>query len=165
MQKQLRDWFVATFPGEHFISDTGSGAFGKWAKEEHNRQQSHKSEPDVDIRAARRGFHGLLLELKAECHCKVKTPHKDCATKMQRDGRTIRIYKDSRGKIIERDYKIRKKGDWVSLHVERQAHNLEDYRRKGYYANFAIGLELAKQFICWYFDHPYEKPPENGELF
>lgn len=155
MQKQLRDWFVDTFPGEHFVSDTGSGAFGKWAKEEHSRQQSHKGEPDVDIRAPRRGYHGLLLELKAE----------GFELKMRRDGRKIRVYRDSRGKIIEHDYKIRLKGDWVSLHVERQAKNLEDYQRKGYYANFAIGLEAAKKFICWYFDVPYEEPPENETLF
>lgn len=84
---------------------------------------------------------------------------------MQRDGRTIRVYKDSSGKIIGRDYKIRKKGDWVSLHVEHQANNLADYTRKGYCGKFSQGLEVAKKWICWYFEHPYKKPLENQELF
>ena len=166
IQKQARDWFVDNFPGEHLRSDTGSGAFGKFQKDEHNKQQSHKGEPDIMIFAARRGYHGLLIELKAECHCKVKNPHKDCATRMQSDGRKIRVYKDSRGRIIEHDYKIRKKGDWVNPHVERQARILEDYEKnRGYCARFAIGLETFKKWVCWYFDVPYIPPAENETLF
>lgn len=166
IQLEARDWFVKTFPGEHFISDTGSGAFNsEWAKDTHSKQQSHKEEPDIDIRAARRGYHGLLIELKAECHCKIKTPHTDCALRMQSDGRKIKVYKDSRGRIKERDYKIRLKGDWKDLHVERQAKNLEDYMRKGYYAHFAIGLEAFKKICCWYFGVQYEPPLENATMF
>jgi hypothetical protein len=165
IQKDARDWFVVTFPGEHFVSDTGSGAFNsEWAKDTHSAQQSHKREPDIDIRAARRGYHGLLIELKADCHCKVKTPHKDCALRMQSDGRVIKVYKNSRGKIIGRDYRVRLKGEWKDLHVELQAKNLEDYLSKGYYAHFAIGLEAFKKICCWYFDVPYVPPPENTEL-
>lgn len=81
---------------------------------------------------------------------------------MCRDGHKIRVYKDKKGRIIERDYKIRKKGDWASLHIEQQANVLLDYEAKGYFARFAVGLEHAKKLISWYFDLPYQ---ENTEIF
>lgn len=153
-QIQLCDWIKKTLPGVHFRSDTGSGAFNsQHEKNVHNRQQSSNSEPDLMIFAARHGYHGLLIELKAT----------GFELRMRRDGRTIRIYKNSKGKITGRDYKIRKKGDWVSLHVERQADTLLDYEKNwGYCARFAVGLEHAKKLICWYFDIDYV---ENLELF
>lgn len=147
------DWLKANFPDVHFRSDTGSGAFNsKFEKNIHSRQQSSDSEPDIMIFAARRGYHGLLIELKRT----------GFELRMKRDGRTIRVYKDSRGKIIGRDYKIRLKGDWASLHIEKQAKCLEDYNRIGYFARFAVGLENAKKLVCWYFDEPYV---ENASLF
>lgn len=147
LQIELCDWLRDTLPGVHFRSDTGSGAFNsKWEKAIHTRQQSSTSEPDLMILAARRGYHGLVLELKAE----------GVSLKMKRDGRTIRVYKDGRGKIIARDYKIRLKGDWASLHIENQYKCLIDYRDNwGYCASFAVGFEEAKKIICWYFDIPY----------
>jgi hypothetical protein len=161
IQVELCDWFKQVLPGEHFISDTGSGAFNSnYEKERHNRQQSHKHEPDIKILASRRGYHALLIKLKADCPHTPK--HFDCMIKMRRDGRTIRVYKDKKGRIIERDYKIRKKGDWISLHVERQAATLEDYNAKGFLARFGLGLEHAKKLIRWYFDLPDD---DTQELF
>jgi hypothetical protein len=153
-QAQFVDWFREVLPDVHLRSDTGSGAFNSnYAKEQHNRQQSHKNEPDIMIFAKRHGYGGLLIELKQT----------GFELRMKRDGRKIRVYKDKRGRIIERDYKIRKKGDWASLHIERQAANLLDYEQNwGYCARFAVGLEHAKKLISWYFDLPYV---ENGELF
>jgi hypothetical protein len=153
IQNELCDWFKQVLPGEHFISDTGSGAFNSdYAKEQHNRQQSHKNEPDIKILAARHGKYGLLIELKRD----------GFKLRMGRDGHKIRLYKDKKGRIIEADYKVRKKGDWASLHIENQAAVLLDYESKGYCARFAIGLTHAKKIIAGYFDLPYE---ENEELF
>lgn len=147
IQVELCDWFKQVLPGEHFISDTGSGAFNsEWAKEQHNRQQSHRYEPDVKILAARHGKHGLLIELKRD----------GFKLKMSRDGHKIRLYKDKKGRIIDAGTKVRKKGDWVSLHIERQAAVLLDYESKGYVARFAVGLEHAKKLVRWYFDLPDE---------
>ncbi len=162
IQNQLCAWFKQVLPGEHFISDTGSGAFNSdYAKVQHNRQQSHKHEPDIKILAMRRGYGAMVLELKAD----------STELRMKRNGTKIRVRtkkvpvsrKYPEGiKIIERDYKIRKKGDWASLHLEQQAEVLLDYERKGYFARFAVGLEHAKKLISWYFDLPYT---ENSELF
>lgn len=153
MQIELCSWILDTFPGVHFRSDTGSGAFGsKWEKNTHNRQQSSTKLPDLTIYAMRRGFGALMLELKAEGE----------SLKMKRDGRTIRIRKDKRGKIIERDYKIRLKGDWASLHIEQQHDRMVELRDAGYAARFAVGIDEAKKIICWYMGVPYI---ETAELF
>lgn len=152
-QLALCDWLKKTFPDVHFRSDTGSGAFNsRYEKNLHSRQQSSDSEPDIMIFAARKGYHALLIELKRT----------GFDLRMKRDGRAIRVYKDSKGRITGRDYKIRQKGDWVSLHIEKQAKCLEDYNKIGYLARFAVGLENAKKLICWYFDEPYV---ENAKLF
>ena len=143
LQIALCDWMRHVLPGVHFRSDTGSGAFNSaYEKDIHNRQQSTDSEPDLMIFAARHGYHGLLIELKAE----------GVKLKKSRDGTKIIVRKDARGRIIERDYKIRMKGDWATLHIEKQAKVLEDYRTKwGYFACFAVGEEQAKNIITRYF--------------
>lgn len=149
IQIEFCDWLRLNFPNVHFRSDTASGAFNsKHEKDLHNRQQSSTSEPDITILAARRGYHGLLIEIKAD----------GVNLKMRRDGKKIRVYKNSKGKIIERDYKIRLKGDWASLHIEKQAKVLTDYNEIGYFARFGVGLEACKKFACWYFDKPYIEP-------
>lgn len=151
LQKDLCKWIRATLPGIHFRSDTGSGAFNsEFEKNNHNLQQSEKGLPDLTIYAARHGWHALMLELKPE----------GTELKMKRNGTKIRITKRN-GKIIERDYKIRMKGDWKTLHIERQAQRIEELKAARYCATFTIGLEYAKKVICWYFDIPYI---ENTEL-
>ena len=154
MQIDLCSWLKETFPGLHFRSDTGSGAFNsKYEKDTHNKMQSGTAEPDLMIFAAKKGYHGLLLELKAP----------GVNIKKKRDGTKIIVRKDSRGRIVERDYKIRLKGDWSSLHIENQARVLADYQNNwGYCTAFAVGLEHAKKIVCWYFDIPYV---ENQKLF
>lgn len=150
MQLQLCQWLRDTFPQVHFRSDTGSGAFNsKLAKNTHNLQQSSDSLPDITIFSARRGYHALMLELKAD----------GVELKMKRDGRTVRVTKRN-GRVIERDYKIRKKGDWATLHIEKQASRMVELREAGYLAMFAVGLEKSKEIICWYFDVPYAKTVE-----
>jgi hypothetical protein len=110
--------------------------------------------------AMRKGYGSMLIEIKADCPHTTK--HFDCMIRMRRDGTKVRVYKDKKGRIIESDYKIRKKGDYVSLHVERQALILEDYNSKGFFARFGLGLEHSKRLIRWYFSLPDER---NGKLF
>lgn len=154
VQIEAAKWTREVAPGIHFRSDTSSGAFNsKWAKNTHNLQQSSDSEPDMTILAARQGFHGLVIEIKAD----------GVKLKKSRDGTKIIVRKDGRGRIIERDYMIRKKGDWATLHIEKQAHVLEDYRKHGYASFFAVGLEQYKRILRWYFDLPGE--PENTSIF
>lgn len=156
MQLEFCKWLRKTVPGVNFRCDTGAGAFNsEYEKELHNKQQSAKGLPDIDIYAARRGYHGLMLELKVE------------GTKLKRvrDAKTLAVRKNGRGKIIERDYKIRKAGDWHSLHIERQANRIEELKAEGYCAGFVVGIEAAKKVVCWYFDLPYIEEPENATLF
>lgn len=153
-QIEICDWMRDTLPGVHFRCDTASGGFSSnYEKATHNRQQSGTAEPDIMIFAAKQGYHGLLIELKTT----------GTELRMKRDGRVIRVVKDKSGKVIERDYKIRKKGDWASLHIEKQAIVLEDYRKNwNYFACFAVGAEEAKLIIAKYFGIEYQ---QNAELF
>jgi len=144
-QIAICNWMREVLPAIHFRCDTASGGFSSaYEKATHNKQQSSPSEPDIMIFAARKGYHALLIELKAT----------GTELKMRRDGRSIRVTKDKKGRVIERDYKIRKKGDWASLHIEKQANVLEDYRRQDYFATFAVGEDQAKEIISRYFDLP-----------
>ena len=144
LQIRCADWTRQVLPNVHFRSDTASGGFSSaYEKSTHNRQQSSDSEPDMMIFAARRGYNGLLIELKAECKHDKKHEDNICALKMLSDGRKIR--KD--------DYKIRKKGDWKSLHIENQALCLQDYQDNwGYCARFVKGFEEYRRLLIWYFD-------------
>lgn len=147
LQIELCQWIKEVLPNVHFRSDTGSGAFNsKYAKTTHNKQQSSDSLPDLTIFAARRGYHGLMLELKAD----------GVNLKKKRDGTKI-IVKKRNGMIIERDYKIRLKGDWSTLHIEKQAQRMIELRKAGYLAMFGVGLEKCKEIIAWYFNIPYVK--------
>jgi hypothetical protein len=163
LQVDMSKWLREVLPPTvHFRSDTGSGAFNsEWEKQIHNSMQSSDKQPDLTIFAARRGFHGLVIELKAD----------GVDLRMKRNGTKIRVSrkrvkptkKNPTGwKILERDYKIRMKGDWSSLHIERQAQVLEDYKVEGYSAWFAVGEVAFKKIVCWYFEIPYL---ENLEMF
>lgn len=155
-------WLRETFPGVHFRTDTGSGDFSsEWEKEEHNKQQSSTKLPDITILAMRRGYGALMQEIKADGE----------ELKMKRNGTKIRVKRKrvppskrypTGWKILERDYKVRLKGDWASLHIEQQHDKIEELRAAGYAAMFGVGLEQLKEQACWYFDTPYIK---NVELF
>lgn len=149
-------WMRQVLPDVHFRTDTASGAFNsEYAKQEHMEQQSSDSEPDIAILAARKGYHGLVIELKAD----------GVSLVMKRDGTKLRVFKNSKGKIIGYDTKIRKKGDWASLHIEKQAKCLESYNEQGYLGRFCVGLEQFKKLVCWYFDLEYIEPKDDPTLF
>lgn len=166
LQLELSEWLRQVLPPRvHFRSDTGSGAFNsEKEKELHNRMQSSSKQPDMMIFAARRGFHGLVIELKAEGeHLRKQRNGTKILVRRQRVRSTAKH--PTGWKIIERDYKVRLKGDWASLHIELQAQVLEDYKSQGYSAWFAVGADAFKKIVCWYFDMPYQSPAENTELF
>lgn len=153
IQINICDWLKENLPDVHFRSDTSSGAFNsRYEKNIHNQQQSAKGLPDLTIFAARRGFHALMLELK----------DKDTKLKKSRDSKIIRVYKRN-GRIIERDYKIRLKDDWIDLHIERQANRIEELKSAGYCAGFAVGEEHAIKIIRWYFG--IDQPTELQSMF
>ncbi len=154
LQIEFCEYMRRRNPNVHFISDTGSGAFNSaYEKETHNKQQSAPGMPDITVFASRRGWHALLIELKAD----------GAKLRRARNGTTVAVRKDSRGRIIERDYKIRMKGDWYDLHIERQATRHEELKKERYLAVFCVGIAEAKRIYDWYFD--IEPEPENATIF
>lgn len=153
MQIEACQWLRDTFPGMHFYSDTGAGAFNsQYEKDTHNKQQSAKGLPDMTIFAMRRGYGALCLELKTD----------DAKIKRKRDATKLWVRKNKNGKVIERDTHIRKAGEWYDPHIERQHDRQLELRALGYCATFVQGLEQFKKIVCWYFDTPYI---ENSSLF
>lgn len=136
IQKQLCHYLKVQYPSVIFRSDTSSG---RW---EYNRQQlnkkvsmhSSKAWPDLFIYEPRtiNGKHycGLALELKKE-------------------GTTVVL------KIGPRKGKLS-----TDPHIQEQAAMLKGLIHKGYYANFAVGIDEATKLIDWYMGKP-----ENAELF
>jgi hypothetical protein len=156
MQVEFCNWFRDTFPGVHFRCDTSAGGFSsEWEKNLDSSQRSARGLPDFEAYAARRGYHGLLLELKTD----------DAKLKRKRDATKMWVRKNSSGKIMERDYKLRKAGDWYDPHIERQAMRIQELREAGYCAAFGKGLDRLKKIACWYMGVEYALPPENAELF
>ena len=52
--------------------------------------------------------------------------------------------------------KITKKdGSFVSEHVKEQNYIIEQLKKRGYYATFAIGFAAARNFIDWYLGKPF----------
>jgi hypothetical protein len=45
----------------------------------------------------------------------------------------------------------KRNGEWASEHIKEQSEMLERYRERGYYADFAIGFDQAKQIVEHYF--------------
>lgn len=85
------------------------------------------------------GYHGMFLELKSP-------------------GEKIRRTENAR-KILKGESKLRMAGDWWDDHVEEQAACLELLRCKGYYADFAVGFDSAREQIDNYLksNHYYDK--------
>lgn len=77
------------------------------------------------------GFHDVLCGLYIE----LKAP--DAELFMRSNGHTIR----------KGDYKVRVKGDWSCLHYEEQADILQQMRDLGYWADFAVGFDEAREII------------------
>lgn len=145
LQMQVAQYLSAKYPSVIFRSDFAAGIkMTKGQAVKHKRLQAGRAYPDLFIAKPRyikikddKGrplYHavncGLYLELK-------------------KDGTELRVKRDGH-KIRKGDYKIRKKGDWASLHIEEQANMLESLRTQGYAAQFAIGYDEATQVIDRY---------------
>jgi len=61
----------------------------------------------------------------------------------------LRRPKDSK-KLLQGDYKIRKKGDWFDMHIEEQANMLKKLSEEGYCADFGVGVNGTLKLIDWY---------------
>lgn len=126
IQRQVCTYLRRQYPHVIFRTDFTAGRIVLTPNQgrQYAALQSGSGFPDLMILEPSRSFHGLLLELK-------------------RDGTTIILKTGPRkGKISS------------NLHIQAQALVINQLRHKGYYANFAIGLDDAIQQIDWYFNKP-----------
>lgn len=136
LQKDVCRYLRLQYPSVIFRSDMSSGRWetGRYAKHLKVAMHSSKSWPDLFIYEPRavagKHYCGLALELKAD-----GTP-----VIMKIGPRKGRLSSDP--------------------HIQEQAAMLKGLIRKGYYANFAVGLDEAIKTIDWYMGRP-----ATAELF
>lgn len=137
LQRQVCQYLRLQYPDVIFRSDYASGLhLTMHQAATHKSLQSSRSWPDLFVYEPRvvKGiqYAGLTLELK-------------------RDGTTIVIKRGpEKGKLT------------ANPHIREQYFMLKELKKRGYYANFAVGFDDAKSIIDWYFGR---REQENGELF
>lgn len=149
LQIQVADYLRLQYPNVLFHSDYGSGinlTIGQ-AVIQKRLNGGRRAWPDMFIAMGKAkpipegGFARSLERISLEWHGLMIEVKKD-GTKLKRD-------KDCK-KILKGDTKIRKAGDWWDKHIEEQAETLEQLRKDGYKAEFAVGFEEAKKIIDEY---------------
>lgn len=144
LQVMVADYLRLQYPNVLFHSDYGSGinlTIGQ-AVIQKRLNGGRRAWPDMFIARHKmlpvaneyapdgygvRCFGGLFLEIKKK------------GTKLKRE-------RDCK-KILKGETKLRKAGDWWDKHIEEQAEKLEQLRKEGYKAEFAVGLEEAKDLV------------------
>ena len=136
LQLQACRYMRLKYPSAIFRSDYASGLhLTAHQAVTHKRLQSGRSFPDLFIYEPRtvdgKRYAGLAIELK-------------------REGTAILLKKGP------------KKGQLVSnIHIPEQYYMLQELQRRGYYADFAVGLDAFTDIVDWYFDCI---PLDNGTL-
>lgn len=146
LQVMVADYLRLQYPNVLFHSDYGSGVnlTISQAKIQKRLNGGRRAWPDMFISKPKeigwmeigdnfvptKWLHGLYIELK-------------------KDGTKLKREKDCK-KILKSETKLRKAGDWWDKHIEEQAETLEQLRKDGYKAEFAVGFEQAKQIIDEY---------------
>lgn len=137
LQKSLAVHMRANYPGVIFRSDGGGLPLNKAQAGIFKSMQESSGYPDFFIAHQSRGYAGCYVELKA-------------------DNTVLRRPKDGK-KLVQGDYKIRKKGDWYNMHIEEQAACMKRLSKAGYFCRFAVGIDAAKQVVDWYMNVPKTK--------
>lgn len=135
IQKQVCKYLRLQYPHAIFRSDTASGMkLTKYQAITHASMQSGRGWPDLVIyeKSASGKYIGLAIELKA-------------------DGETVYLKNGPRKGLLTTD-----------KHIQEQALTLQELRKRGFYANFAVGYDQAVAMIDAYFGRA---TLENAELF
>lgn len=123
VQLLLCDYVRGKYPTAIFRSSYADGLkLDTFHKKLRARFNSSRGFPDWQLMQSRRGFHSLLIELKAE-------------------GISLKLKRGS---------KLREAGSWSTETIEHQAHMIERLNMEGHSAHFGIGIEEAKRIVDWY---------------
>lgn len=130
IQIQLAQYLVIVYPDVLFHSDVGSGV----------RLPIKLAKKAKDLNWGRRGWPDLFIAKKAT----VTEP-------AQNGGLKQKFYGGLFLELKAEGIKLKKKnGEWAKEHFAEQAAVLEELRKAGYKAEFAIGFSEAKNLIDEY---------------
>lgn len=133
LHSQAAGYLRIRYPDALFRTDFAAGikmTMGQAVK--HKLLQAGRAWPDLQIavpmyRDFKRDWHGQFIELK-------------------KDGTKLKRTVDAR-KVLKGETRLRRAGDWWDQHIEEQALVLEELRRLGYKAEFAVGFDDFKQQV------------------
>lgn len=132
LQIQVADYLRLQYPNVLFHSDYGSGAklTISQAVTQKRLNGGNKSWPDMFI--AKKGVDCRDI---SECNrCIALFPANGLFLELKKSGTRLK----------------KKDGSWASEHIAEQAETIEQLRKEGYKAEFAVGFEQAKKIIDEY---------------
>lgn len=156
IHSQVAQYIKMQYPGVIFRTDFAAGikmTMGQAMK--HKGLQSGRAYPDLFIAKQKKGEHPLQEKIgmaKFVIFDSTDDKYKDFAglyLELKKSDVQLKRTKDCK-KILKGESKLRKAGDWWDEHIEEQAEVLEQLRKEGYYAGFAVGFNYAKAVIDWY---------------
>lgn len=136
MQIQVSAYIKLAYPKVIFTAESSGLRLPIGLAIKAKKQRSGRALPDLWIDAARGGFFGLRLELKKLD----QSPYK-------KDG------------SLKKQMKTKPNGEKYD-HIQEQAETLRMLRDEGYFAEFAVGFDQARQVIDWYMELPKSKQGE-----
>lgn len=137
IQKKLCNYVRKTYPHVVFHSDYGANVdLTEYQAKLNKALQSRHKFPDIVFLAPGR------------INPSTNKPYIALAIELKKDGTTV-ILKigPNKGKLSTNE------------HIREQAKTLRVLNKQGWYANFAVGYDAAKQMIDWYFNN------ENAPIF
>lgn len=142
------------YPNVIFTCDLASGirlTMGQAVK--HKSMRSSRGQPDLFIAHSKGPKTAAVIKeaagIKGYHRIMVAYEYTGLFIELKRDGTPLKRPKDAQ-KILKGEKKLRLAGDWYDDHIEEQAGILEQLRKQGYRAEFAIGFEEAKNLIDEY---------------
>lgn len=134
LQTQVADYLRLRYPGVLFHSDFGSGVKltpGQAVKQK-RQNGGRRAWPDMFIAHTQRQLlevkgNGILQKAENRCLGGLFLELKKECTRLKK-----------------------KNGEWASEHIAEQAEVLEELRKRGYCAEFAVGFDEAKKIIDEY---------------
>ncbi|MBQ6396213.1 hypothetical protein IJH89_01345 [Candidatus Saccharibacteria bacterium] len=148
IQIQLAQYLAIAYPDVLFHSDIGSGV----------RLPIKLAKKAKDLNGGRRGWPDLFIAKRVAIEYdgqgeEVRRRPVNGLISVEPETRKIKIVGGLFIELKAEGIKLKKKnGEWVKEHFAEQAAVLEELRKAGYKAEFAVGFAEAKKLIDEYLD-------------
>lgn len=147
LQEAVAEYLVRQYPDVMFHSDFGSGTKLTPAQAKRQKRQNgyRKGWPDLFIAET------TILKMGKNSKWHFNSLCRDFEVSQDSISNGLGSYSGLFLELKKEGIRLKKKnGDWANEHVAEQAEVLEQLRRRGYCAEFAVGFDDAKGIIDEY---------------